>query len=69
MKNCPNCSVPVKTHTHNGCVLHELMCVISDRGNLTKKEVRAIHAYVDADALWNDLGAIVDRLEEGGYAR
>ena len=69
MKMCPNCGVPVKTHTHNSCVLHELMCLISDRGNLTEKEVRAIHASVDADALWNDLIEIVDKLEGGGYAR
>jgi hypothetical protein len=45
------------------------MCLISDRGNLTEKEVRAIHASVDADALWNDLIEIVDKLEGGGYAR
>lgn len=64
---CPNCTEPVADHPENGCVLAALIDVIRSRGTFGERKLRNIHAAVDADALWCDIGEIVDDLEEGRY--
>lgn len=64
---CPNCGADVVGHKENGCALATLIGVVRDRGNKTQAELHRLHADVDSDALWNDLGKIVDRLEDGEY--
>jgi hypothetical protein len=52
-------------HADSGCALALLIGVARDRGNVTAAKLRGIHARVDADALWERLGPIVDDLERG----
>jgi len=63
-KKCPNCFQPV-SKDNDGCLLHDLVQVARERGNVSERKLRAIHANADADALWNRLGPIVDDIEEG----
>lgn len=61
---CPNCGKEVdpSSPAHDtGCVLGGLLGVMADRGEIdfTKVDVSTI----DADALWSQLGPIVDDLE------
>lgn len=70
---CPNCGEPVcrpsTGEVHEaGCVLHALIGVVRDRETVPERKLRTIHANVDTDALWNDVGRIIDRLEEGRYS-
>lgn len=66
---CPNCCVnSVEDHPENGCVLAALIGVIRDRADISDEQRQEIHATCDVDALWNDIGKIVDRLEEGEYS-
>ena len=68
MRKCPNCAAhPVADHPANGCVLAALIQCIRDRGTVPERRLRDVHAHTDVDALWNDVGKIVDRLEEGAY--
>ena len=64
---CPNCGSPVKTHPRNDCVLNALIGILHDRGNLSKKKLHVIHRKADTGVLWEDLGPILDRLEDGFY--
>lgn len=64
---CPNCSCPVKTHPRNDCVLAAFVGILRDRGNLSEEKLRAIHCKADMHVFWDDLGPILDRLEEGFY--
>lgn len=66
MKTCPNCSASFP-HPENGCALAMLISVISDRGTKTDAEIDALMTDCDVSALWDDLGPIVDKLENGGY--
>ncbi len=65
---CPNCSEPIEGHPDNGCVLRVLMQVLEDRQDLTPEQLFNLHAKCDTDALWTDLGAVIDNLEEGHYS-
>ncbi len=65
---CPNCNSPVRDHQENGCVLAALTTVLRDRGEHSARKLQSLHANCDADALWNDVGRIVDKLGEGGYS-
>lgn len=65
---CPNCSSPVAKHPENGCVLGALVQVVRDRGSVPERRLRKLHAEVNTDALWNDLGRVIDDLEEGLYS-
>lgn len=62
---CPNCGRPV-THPNDGCVLKALMSVLADRG-LPYQRVDWLMKHTDVDALWSDIGPILDKLEDGGY--
>jgi hypothetical protein len=67
---CPNCGADIgadKTHG-DGCVLGALLEVVRDRGNLRERTVATRGRRCDVDALWDDLGTVVDKLEDGGYS-
>jgi hypothetical protein len=64
---CPNCYAPVEEHEANGCVLAALMQLVRDRGNLDDEALLNLHANANADAFWDDLGPIIDGLEDGHY--
>ena len=65
---CPNCGGNVANHPEDGCVLAALIQVIRERQSMSEKELRKLHANADVDALWDDLGRIIDKLEEGNYS-
>jgi hypothetical protein len=65
---CPNCQSNVANHPENGCVLAALIQVIREREVIPERRLRTIHGATDVDRLWGDLGQVIDRLEEGGYA-
>lgn len=66
---CPNCgNSPVHGHPENGCILATMITVVRERGNKSEEELEELHAKTDVNALWNDLGPILDKLEEGGYS-
>lgn len=65
---CPNCTSPVNGHPENGCVLQALIGVIRDRGNLSERKILDLHANAWVDSLWDDMGPIIDDLEEGQYS-
>lgn len=65
---CPNClTTAVKHHPENGCVLAALIQVLREREELPERTLLSLHAKTDVDALWDDLGPILDKLEDGGY--
>jgi hypothetical protein len=64
---CPNCGEPVAGHPDTGCVLNALVQIIRERGEIPEVKVRKIHREVDVDALWEELGPVVDRLQEGVF--
>jgi hypothetical protein len=63
---CPNCSKPV-ARPNEGCVLHDLIQVLRERGEIPERRLRKLHADVDADGFWNDIARIIDRLQDGEY--
>ena len=65
---CPNCGCPVEGHPNNACVLAALIGVVRDRENLTEDELLALHRNACVDVMWDDIGPILDRLEEGFYS-
>ncbi len=65
---CPNCTISaVKDHPEDGCVLAALIQVLREREELPERTLLALHAKTDVDALWDDLGPILDKLEDGSY--
>ena len=71
---CPNCGEPVSKPSTgeiqvDGCVLHALIGVVRDRGNVSERKLRKMHSQVDVDHLWDRVGRIVDDLEAGYYNR
>lgn len=64
---CPNCLENLDEHPENGCVLHAFIAVLFDRGNLSEEQLAKLHADTDVDLFWNDLGPILDKLENGEY--
>lgn len=66
---CPNCSEQVENHPQNGCVLAALVEILRDRGRYTDQTLQTIHANCDVDALWEDLGPVIDRLGDGDYSQ
>ena len=67
-RKCPNCIESVEGHIDNGCVLAALIDVIRDREEIKEKELLELHAECNVDSLWNDIGPIVDALQEGKYS-
>ena len=66
---CPNCyASPVKGHPENGCVLAAFIVVLRDRGNKPERRLLQIHAECNVDALWDQVGPLLDRLEEGEFS-
>lgn len=66
---CPNCGHPgVFEHPDDGCVLAALIGVLRDREDLSEEELLELHSRCDVDALWSDIGKVLDRLEEGFYS-
>jgi hypothetical protein len=64
---CPNCGEPVAGHPDTSCTLYGLMQIVRERGNLPEAKVQKIHREVDVDALWEELGPVIDRLEDGAF--
>lgn len=67
MTKCPNCGKEIP-HPEDGCVLATLMAVMRDWTAMPQSEVNAIWGKVDINALWDDLGPIIDGLEMGKYS-
>jgi hypothetical protein len=67
VKTCPNCMQPI-TKRMPGCVLHDLIGIVSDRGNVNRERLHEIHAACDPLVMWEDLGPVIDKLEAGGYS-
>jgi hypothetical protein len=59
--------MPVSNHPENGCVLAALIGVIRDRGDLSERRIRYLHANCDADLFWDAVGSVIDRLESGDF--
>ena len=74
-RKCPNCMSSVIGHPRNGCVLQALIELLRDRevwNDETSKEqpdewYYAKHANANVDKMWDDMGPIIDSLENGGY--
>jgi hypothetical protein len=65
---CNNCCQP-HTEFTDVCILESLLGVsVLGRESLTMEQARSILIETDVYALWNDLGPIIDRLEDGKYA-
>lgn len=64
---CPNCGEAADGHPVNGCVLAALISVLADRGELPDERLLELHAGANTDAMWLDLGPVVDKLGEGYY--
>jgi hypothetical protein len=67
MAKCPNCCAEIDTHPRDECILYVFMTVLRDRGNLDDEQLAEIHANCAVDMMWDDIGPILDRLEEGYY--
>jgi hypothetical protein len=67
-RQCPNCTAPIKLHPENGCVLNALIQVVRERRTKTERQLLRLHAKAMPDALWEDIGPLVDRLEDGKYS-
>lgn len=65
---CPNCQASVANHPDTACVLGALIALIRDRQSVSERRLRKIHADTDVDAMWEDLGPVIDKLEAGGYS-
>lgn len=66
---CPNCMcVPVTNHPENGCVLASLVQIVRERGNHSEDEIQKLHANCDTDALWEHLGPVLNKLEDGDFS-
>jgi hypothetical protein len=65
---CPLCGGNVARHREDGCILAALIEVIRERDAISEQRLRKIHAHTDVDALWIDLGPIIDGLEDGKYS-
>lgn len=64
---CPNCLEKHEVFP-DVCVLHVLLGVaVHGRQSLTNEAAHVVLKNCNADALWDDLGPIVDRLEAGYY--
>lgn len=64
---CNNCG---RTHEIflDVCIADAFLGVsLHSRGSLTEKQAAIILAGMDAAAFWDDVGPIIDRLEEGYY--
>jgi hypothetical protein len=64
---CPNCTHPIEGHPQNSCVLAALIDCLRDRGDLSEEELAQRHADCDMDPFWDDMGPVLDRLEDDGY--
>lgn len=64
---CPNCGEHVNGHPDTSCTLYALMQIVRERSNLTEAKVQKVHREVNVDALWEELGPIIDRLENGDF--
>ena len=67
MAHCANCGDEIPGHEENGCVLAALVQVIKDRGFTTSGSLLLMLRDTNVDALWDDLGPIIDQLEAGEY--
>lgn len=65
---CPNCGEPIKDHPENGCLLATLITTLRERAELDEAELEKIHESTNAQALWDDMGRILDKLQAGGYS-
>jgi hypothetical protein len=65
---CPNCGTPVKGHADNSCILNVLIDILRDRGNKTGEELHQRHVGCNIDALWDDMAAVLNKLEDGYYS-
>jgi hypothetical protein len=65
---CPNCGDEHAELPSAPCLLAVLLgLIVHDRETMTHEQAQAALAKVDVDALWTDLGPILDRLEDGAY--
>jgi hypothetical protein len=65
---CPNCGSLVVNHPDDGCMLYQSVSLVRDRGNKTDEELHQIHAKCNVDAFWDDIGKVLNSLEDGSYS-
>lgn len=67
--SCPNCFYEHKDFSVDPCLLHALLAAaVAGRGEITNEQAAEIMRGTNVDALWDDLGPLVDRLVAGFYA-
>lgn len=66
-RQCPNCRRFIVGHPQNSCVLAALITILGGR-EMPLDELLDLHANANVDALWEDLGVIIDRLQDGVYS-
>ena len=66
-RRCPNCLGPIAKHPQNSCMLAMFIQVIRERGEMSERKLRKLHAKCNVDALWDKLAPIIDDIEEGEY--
>ncbi len=65
---CPNCNAPHGVPVES-CLLGALLAVIvNSRGTVAPEAAARLMESTDIDALWEDLGPVLDTLESGGYS-
>ncbi len=70
MNKCPNCGLKfIHRHRPNGCVLAALIEVLRDRETLEPEEILERLLDCNVDHMWNEIGSVIDALEDGEYLR
>lgn len=68
-KTCPNCGrkgvLTSKKHIGSGCALAMVAGAAMDRENLTDHQIADRIGNADVDLLWDLMGPIVDKFEDG----
>lgn len=65
---CPNCCNPINDHPRNQCMLAVLIQCLRERGELEEGQLLKLHQDCDVDALWDQLGLVIDDLGNGRYS-
>jgi hypothetical protein len=65
---CPNCGHELnEVHDACQCVLAVFASILEDREEIPGSAIDKRVEECNVDQLWNDLGPIIDKFQEGGY--
>ena len=78
LRDCPNCGAKALNHPENGCILATLWRVIAERESASEEDgvlptdpaewLAERIATTDTDTLWDALGPVIDRLQDGQFS-